>query len=187
MQDAHGSNFNPHLPVWVPRAAAHYLAHTERGQSIRALARENDCHPSTILRQVRRFEQRRDDPLVDDALRALSGAISTQTVAGKETKAMKIAGENNQSAPKEALTQARIDREAKRVLRRLCEPGAVMAVAREMETAVIVRETPQGDQLRTAVVDREIAQAMALKDWISCSDASGRIVRYFVTNTGVLP
>ena len=184
MQDAQGSDFNPPLPVWVPRAAAHYLAHTERGQSIRALARENDCHPSTILRQVRRFEQRRDDPLVDDALRALSGAISTQTVAGKETKAMKIAGENNQSAPKEALTQARIDREAKRVLRRLCEPGAVMAVAREMETAVIVRETPQGDQLRTAVVDREIAQAMALKDWISCSDASGRIVRYFVTNTG---
>ena len=65
------------------------------------------------------------------------------------------------------MTQARIDQEAKRVLLRLCEPGAVMAVACEMETAVIVRETPQGDQLRTAVVDREIAQAMALKEWIT--------------------
>ena len=62
------------------------------------------------------------------------------------------------------LTQARIDQEAKHVLRRLCEPGAVMAVARDIETAVIVRETPQGEQLRTAVVDCEIAQAMALKD-----------------------
>ena len=59
-----------------------------------------------------------------------------------------------------------------------------MAVVREMETAVIVRETPQGDQLRTAVVDREIAQAMALKEWITCPDATGRIARYFVTNAG---
>ena len=82
------------------------------------------------------------------------------------------------------LTQALIDQEAKRVLRRLCEPGAVMAVARDIETAVIVRETPQGEQLRTAVVDREIAQAMALKDWIECSEPDGQIVRYFVTNLG---
>ena len=82
------------------------------------------------------------------------------------------------------LTQALIDQEAKRVLRRLCEPGAVMAVARDIETAVIVRETPQSEQLRTAVVDREIAQAMALKDWIKCSEPDGRIVRYFVTNLG---
>ena len=67
---------------------------------------------------------------------------------------------------------------------RLCEPGKVMAVAREMETAFIVLETPLGDQLRTAVVDREIAQAIALKEWITCPDASGRITRYFVTNSG---
>ena len=59
-----------------------------------------------------------------------------------------------------------------------------MAVAREMETAVIVRETPQGDQLRTVVIDREIAQAMVLKEWITCPDATGRIARYFVTNAG---
>ncbi|MFT5066647.1 MAG: hypothetical protein ACI9TA_002274 [Reinekea sp.] len=184
MRDAHGSAFNPHLPIWVPPAAAHYLAHTERGQSIRALARENDCHPSTILRQVRRFEQRRDDPLVDDALRALAENTMLCDVPAKETKNMKMDRWKGQADPNEGLTQARIDREAKRVLRRLCESGAVMAVAREMETAVVVRETPEGDQLRTAVVDREIAQAMALKEWITCPDASGRIARYFVTNAG---
>ena len=53
-----------------------------------------------------------------------------------------------------------------------------------METAVVVRVTPEGDQLRTAVVEREIAQAMALKDWINCPDPEGRIARYFITNTG---
>ncbi len=70
------------------------------------------------------------------------------------------------------------------MLLRLCEPGAVMAVARDMETAVIVRETPDGEQLRTALVEREIAQALALKDWISCPDTSGRVSRYFITNAG---
>jgi len=184
MHDTHVTNSTPYLPGWVPRAAVHYLAHTERGQSIRALARENDCHPSTILRQVRRFEQRRDDPLVDDALRALSDATNMIGEMGMETKAIDVRGRIGRAKPQEGLTQARIDQEAKRVLLRLCEPGAVMAVAREMETAVIVRETPQGDQLRTAVVDREIAQAMALKEWITCPDATGRIARYFVTNAG---
>ena len=181
MQDVHTGHSTGTLPVWVPRAAVHYLAHTERGASIRALARANNCHPSTILRQVRRYEQRRDDPLIDDALRALSCAADPCV---KEIKMMSMDRQTPKNAPRAVLTQARIDQEAKRILRRLCEPGAVMAVAREMETAVIVRETAQGDQLRTAVVDREIAQAMALKDWISCPDASGRIARYFVSNAG---
>ena len=157
MTEPNGSIHTAEAPEWVPRAALHYLAHTECGYSIRALARENNCHPSTILRQVRRFESRRDDPLIDDALRALSGV-------DKETKTMKIDRWKGSPDQDTTLTQALIDQEAKRVLRRLCEPGAVMAVARDIETAVIVRETPQGEQLRTAVVDREIAQAMALKD-----------------------
>ena len=86
--------------------------------------------------------------------------------------------------PSEGLSKERIDQEAKRILLRLSEPGAVLAVAREMETAVVVRDAPDGEQLRTAVVEREIAQAMALKEWISCPDASGRVARYFITNAG---
>lgn len=173
------------LPNWVPVAALHYLAHTERGVSIRALAKVRQCHPSTILRQVRRYEGRRDDPLIDDALRALSNATTQgHAKSNKETKNMKIARLKEQAVPRDGLTQARIDQEAKRVLLRLCEPGAVMAVAREMETAVIVRETSDGEQLRTAVVEREIAQALALKDWISCPDTSARVSRYFITNAG---
>ena len=49
---------------------------------------------------------------------------------------------------------------------------------------MVVRSAPDGAQLRTAVVEREIAQAMALKEWISCPDASGRVARYFITNAG---
>ncbi len=97
---------------------------------------------------------------------------------------MNIACAKTDPAAPMGLTQARIDQEAKRILRRLCEQGAVLAVAREMETAVVVRVTPEGEQVRTAIVEREIAQAMALKDWITCPDPEGRIARYFITNIG---
>ena len=165
------------LPKWVPIAAKHYLAHTEDGLSIRALARATDCHPSTILRQVRRFEGRRDDPLIDSALKALADQANARKRVA-EVEGCKIA------KPDDTLTQERIDQEARRILRRLCEPRALLAVAREMETAVVVRETDTGDSLRTAIVDREIAQAMALKAWIECPDDAGRIRRYFITNAG---
>ena len=169
-------------PVWVPDAARHYLVHTENGLSIRALARAVPCHPSTILRQVRRFEGRRDDPLVDDALRQLAGRLDDKDK--KDTTLMTCEMRHAPVPADELLTQDRIDREAKRVLRRLCEPRAVLAVAMEMETAVVVRDTDEGGSVRTAVVDREIAQAMALKDWITCPEPTGRISRYFITNAG---
>ena len=173
------------LPQWVPDAARHYLVHTETGLSIRALARASDCHPSTVLRQVRRFECRRDDPLIDAALKSLSARVSVHDIDQKrERETMNAECWTPTGHQTAGLTQARIDQEAKRVLRRLCEQGAVLAVARELETAVVVRETQEGEQLRTAVVEREIAQAMALKDWISCPSPEARIARYFITNTG---
>ncbi len=173
------------FPRWVPDAARHYLVHTEKGVSIRAVARASDCHPSTVMRQVRRFEGRRDDPLIDAALRALSEQVAACDLERKRTKDMvSLTSVKTGIAAPIGLTQTRIDQEAKRILRRLCEQGAVLAVAREMETAVVVRATPEGEQVRTAVVEREIAQAMALKDWISCPDPEGRIARYFITNTG---
>ncbi len=83
------------------------------------------------------------------------------------------------SAPDEST----LAKEARRVLRRMCEPGAVLAVAAEMDKAVVVRDTPDGGNTRTAVVDSSIAQAMALKDWIAC-DAPARISRYRITALG---
>ena len=56
-------------------------------------------------------------------------------------------------------------------------------VAKELEKAVIVRELPGGKSTRTAVVEREIAQAMALKDWISCC-RKGKIAQYVITSAG---
>ena len=173
------------LPAWVPKSVQHYLAHTESGCSIRELARSQECHPSTILRQVRKLEQRRDDPLVDDALRALCTKSSDQFSRPKEeAKTMPTVTPRKSEGPYDGLTQDRIDQESRRILLRLCEPGAVLAVARDMETAVIVRENSEHEAMRTAVVDRDIAQALALKGWISCSDTATRVTRYTISAAG---
>ena len=74
-------------------------------------------------------------------------------------------------------------KDAQRILRRLCETGAVLAVAVDMEKAVVVRDGPHATNTRTAVVDRKIAEAMALQDWIS-AEKVGKITRYKITSVG---
>lgn len=74
-------------------------------------------------------------------------------------------------------------REARRVLRRLCETGAVLALASDMDKAVVLRSLKDGPPTRTAVVPRDVAQAFALKEWISCV-RSGRVASYAITATG---
>ncbi len=172
------------LPDWVPKSVHLYLAHTVAGLSIRALARDSDLHPSTVLRQVRRFETRRDDPLVDDALRGLVANDAGPVAPERDIQTMPNENSSKKADASDALTQDKIDTEALPILRRLCEPGALLAVARDMEMAVIVREDDNGDSFRTAVADRQIAQAMALKSWINTADPSLRIVRYFITAAG---
>ncbi len=68
---ATGEGMAEPLPTWVPEDVHAYLAHTFDGRSIRAVARECGCPPSTISRRVRRIESRRDDLLVDLALNRL--------------------------------------------------------------------------------------------------------------------
>jgi DNA-binding MarR family transcriptional regulator len=156
-----GAEASADYPEWVPPAARYYLAHTEKGRTIRDLAREAQVHPSTVLRQVRRMEAGQDDPLVDSALRQISGGQPT----AKDH-------------------EAALAREALPVLRRLVEPEAVLAVARDMDKGVIAQELAGRDPRRLAVVDRRLAEAMALRDWITCPEDTGRIRRYRITAIG---
>ncbi|MFK7764134.1 MAG: DUF6456 domain-containing protein [Roseobacter sp.] len=180
---------SPILPDWVPAAAQMYLAHTEAGFPIRALARAAGCHASTILRQIRRIETRRDDPLVDAALRNLGDVHFRPCLLGARTHdkdpvpmsfqdKIKVPGQKNDPSDLSGFAA-----EAVRILRRLCEKGAVLAVAAEMEKAVIVRDGASGVATRTGVVERQFAEAMALKDWISAQQ-KGKITRYSITSAG---
>ncbi|MEM6634866.1 MAG: DUF6456 domain-containing protein [Pseudomonadota bacterium] len=168
------------MPDWVPPAARNYVLHTEVGHSIRALARAEACHASTVLRQIRRLESRRDDLLIDEALMVIGKATETRGTEMDADQADVLSAEGSATG---LPNDADVEREARRILRRLCETGAVLAVAREMEKAVVVREMPDGRTVRTGVVDRPVAQAMALKDWIGCK-SNGRIARYRITQAG---
>ncbi|TMM54510.1 DUF6456 domain-containing protein [Sulfitobacter sabulilitoris] len=176
------------LPPWVPASVRNYLAHTEAGLPIRALARASGCHASTILRQIRRVELRRDDPLVDAALRGLGARMTpprslTPDPMKKEISRMNAMTSGPSSADRVPMDHAALMRDAVRVLRRLVEKGAVLAVAADMEKAVVVRDTAGGPSTRTAVVDRHVAQTMALKNWIA-AETTGRITRYAITPAG---
>lgn len=171
------------FPAWLPDHARLYLRHVEEGIPIRALARAEGCAASTILRRVRRIEARRDDPLVDEALESLGrvagqGAanepLAPETTVPQKDTLMTAVFRSGDIPADETLIQ----NEARRILRRLSEPGAMLIVGREMDKAVVLRGT-----VRTAVLERLVAQAFALKDWIEVAH-SGRVTSYRITQAG---
>ena len=157
------------LPAWVPGEARAYLAHVEAGAPIRRIARAEGRAASTVLRRIRRLEARRDDPLVDEALATL--------------------GATGAARPEQETTMTprhphAVDAESRRALRALAEPDAVLALAEGLDRAVIVRETPGGATRRTVVLDRTVARAMALRNWIACAAPGARVARYAITPAG---
>ncbi|WP_233544879.1 DUF6456 domain-containing protein [Pseudooceanicola sediminis] len=170
------------MPSWLPNAARHYIAHIEDGITIRQLARDAGCHASTVLRQIRRYETLRDDPLVDAALSRFGrrGRAAPCRENQQEHLVMKPTASTEFLPP---ITEARLNRDALPVLRHLARPGTVLAVAQDMDKAVVVRDRIDGSPDRLDVVGRDLAEAMALKDWIACK-TPGRVSRYTITPTG---
>ncbi|WP_149758094.1 DUF6456 domain-containing protein [Roseivivax sediminis] len=174
------------LPDWVPDDARRYLEHTESGRSLRALAKASGCHASTVMRQVRRIEIRREDPLVDAALKRLGAEVAG--VAGHRGDTLAAAKEvdvSSQRTAPEPIDGETLKREAARVLRLMGRPGTLLAVAQDMDKAVVVKDDDGGGgaAARQLVIDAAIAQAMALKGWIAC-DNPGRVSRYRITAAG---
>lgn len=172
------------LPEWLPVGVRHYLAHTEAGLPIRELARIAGCHASTVLRQIRRFESRRDDPLIDAALRKLGAGLGKPVSPIRITESRGTVLMSAKLAPSpEMVEDLDLAQDAVRVLRRLCETGAVLAVAVDMERAIVVRDSKNGGAQRTAVADRKLAEYLALREWIA-TEETGRVARYRITPAG---
>ncbi len=167
------------LPNWVPPDARAYLEHIHNGQAMRALARRHGRHASTVLRHVRRLENRRDDLLVDEALSLLGACYSENP--HPDTEEIPIMTTAAASGP--IADDSEIEKEARRILRRLCETSAFLIIAPSMDKAAVLRETVPGKPVRIAVVARHIAQAFALKDWIECF-RKGKVWSYRITTAG---
>ncbi len=169
------------LPEWLPDHAVAYLAHTAAGLPLRVLARARGCHASTVMRQVRRVEAWREDPLVDEALETLARSVATEPLRSEVSR--ELSSMPSPAVQPDPQSDPRVEREARRILRRLCEKGAFLAVAPDMEKAVVLREVVPGRQNRIAVVDRDVAHAFALQEWIAC-DKVGKIACYEITAVG---
>lgn len=143
-----------------------YLRHVEGGETIRSLAREAGLHASTVMRRIRKFESRRDDPLVDRAL-----AREGQQEPDPDIEAAVAAIDEVRNREYE-------DAQMRRILRRLAESGAEMIVAADMDKAIITR-----DGIRTAILDQKLAENLALSGFVERL-SSGRLARYSITSTG---
>lgn len=89
------------------------------------------------------------------------------------------------TAPIRAVSQmtdeATLMREGRRILRRLAEPGAVMAIAADMEKAVVMREFADGRSTRTGIVERAVALHAERLDPVP---QAGRVSTYEITSAG---
>jgi len=168
------------VPGWLPAPVRVYLAHTEGGESIRALARAAGCHPSTVLRQVRRTETLRDDPLADTALARLGRLWRRR--AG--TNALSFpAQDSNAMFHRPPIDDDTLARDSLRILKALLEPRTLLVIAEGVEDAVVVHNAGDDRPIRRAVVGREVAESLALRELIAGSKA-GRIARYTITAEG---
>ena len=169
------------LPAWLPENFRRYIDHTNDGLSLRALARREGVSPSTVLRQVRRLESRRDDPLIDEAIAALRLSKRATKYPNDRKDSTAMTAPIRQTSM--MITDETLESEGRRMLRRLAETGAVLAIAPELEKAIVLREFPDGRSTRTGVMDRAVAQAFVLKDWIA-QRKTGRVTTYEITAVG---
>ncbi len=162
---------------WLPNAVKLYLDHTERGETIRALARQKGVHASTVLRQVQKTETRRDDPLVDNLLSQIAQnwceheGVHADLVEG-DTPMKDLDSDDNVIA-----------KHAARVLRTLMKDGAILAISKGVDTAVVL-DLREGDSpVQLCKCPREVAEILALRDWIS-GNSTGTVSRYRITPAG---
>lgn len=179
---ARHAEWSDRLPSWLPPSVRAYLAHTEGGQSLRAVARANQAHPSTVLRQVRRVETLRDDFLVDAALTRL-GRLWRLRAAPPALLPLMETEQDLLPMSANFPDDPKLRRDTLRALKALLEPNAVLVIAAQVEDAVVVRMVSGAAPVRLCVLDRPVAEALALRELIA-GDTVGRITRYRITTAG---
>ncbi|MEM7684199.1 MAG: DUF6456 domain-containing protein [Pseudomonadota bacterium] len=158
------------------RDAAWYLAHTEEGESIRSLARTCGTHPSTISRAVRKIESARDDPLFDRLLSTFerkSAHIEAPANTNRSPKKIQAAEDH----------AADLQKNARKFLRRLAEPGAFLLIAQGTEKAGIFCASNEHNR-PIAMLPVAAAVEFLRQDWIKPVTRGKQSMRYRITDVG---
>lgn len=179
----------------LARDTALYLAHTEERASLRALAGAAGRHPSTVLRAVRRVEQRREDPLFDGLIGERLEARESDAPAGGGGAGAPgsggagpggasgggAGGRPEAAAPRPSETAVR--RAARSALRRLNEPGAFLLLAPASGRGGIFCPT-NGHRKPIAMLGAGMAAEFARRDWIAMAERGRASLRYRITEPG---
>lgn len=159
------------------RNAAWYVAHTEKGESIRSIARASGTAPSTISRAVQKVESARDDPLYDRII---------SDVEHKASAAPACANENARPLPKKEPARILNDSlrsSAKKYLRRLSEPGAFLLIAQGTEKAGIFCASNEHKR-PIAMLPVDLAAEFLRQEWIKGITRGSSSMRYRITDVG---
>ena len=168
------------------RDAAIYLAHTERGESLRALAEATGTHPSTVMRTVRRVEARRDDPVLDSMLadleRRAERAEEAPPAAPPTANDDRVPGAPApESTP--AMPRSEVEREARRYLRRLSEPGSFLLVTPDASKGGIFCKANE-HRKPIAMLLVSTAVEFVREGWIRVWQRGAASIRYRITDDG---
>jgi hypothetical protein len=165
--------------------AAVYLAHTGRGETLHALAAVTGTHPSTVLRSVRRVEERRDDPLFDTMLGALERQAGESAPAPDSVQPDPQAANDNQplAAFAAPVDRGALEREARRFLRRLSEPGSFLVIARDAAKGGVFCKA-NDYRKPIAMMPAGVAVEFLREAWIRIAARGTATIRYRITADG---
>ncbi len=164
----------------LPARLRHYLVHVIGGVPIRRIAAREGIAPSTVLRHVRAIEQRRDDAVFDRALSRLEEGAARSGDEGEEGG--KKMGKHMRQGETEAMT-ARFNRTLMRLLGRLEERGAYLAVMPGAGRGAVFRNTATGEPVRLAGADDAEIHALVLRDWLTL-EKRGKVHVYRLSRAG---
>ncbi len=175
----------PRLPDWLPRCGAPLSRSYRRRPSLRALARREGLHASTVMRQVRRYrEPPRRSADGRGACRACRRSAVPQTPMPQPERTTRRC--LPRSAPRRLVDWMK-PRSAREGAPHPAPPGRTGRRAghraRYGKGRGDARISRWAQRRAPAVVDRAVAQAFALKDWITCRKP-GRVATYEITAAG---
>jgi hypothetical protein len=171
------------MPNWVPDEASQYLAHVANGLSLRDIAqRRRGWRPRRSAAASGGWRRAGTTRLSMKRWRRSSRArprhTDPETPDQQETKQMTA------PFPSPIVSEeSTISREARRILRRLCETDALWPWRRTWKRPWSCGPGRMARRHARPSCDRRVALAFAVKDWIRCTH-KGRVSRYAITQTG---
>lgn len=167
-----------------PRAddLAFYLAHVERAESLRRLARAAGKAPSSVHRAVRRIEALRDDPLLDRVVDAAGAAARVTPENAGPSQETPV--HPTPVTPQAACSAPELfDRVARRTLERLSEADAFLMVATGAEKAGVFSRRNRFRR-PLGLVSLADAAELAARDLVRCTSRTAASAKYGITTAG---